>query len=99
MAAAIGAGLPVAEATGSMVVDIGGGSTELSWVDLRGGWLDGGQAPLEKLPIRAWVSVPVGVVTLAESHPEAGHGDGYFLEGIIVYDLTPSVSVGVGGRF
>ena len=29
MAAAIGAGLPVAEATGSMVVDIGGGTTEV----------------------------------------------------------------------
>ena len=34
MAAAIGAGLPVSEATGSMVVDIGGGSTELVWIDL-----------------------------------------------------------------
>ena len=30
MAAAIGAGLPVEEATGSMVVDIGGGTTENS---------------------------------------------------------------------
>ena len=30
---------------------------------------------------------------------EAGQGDGYFLEGIISYDLTPSVSVGVGGRY
>ena len=29
MAAAIGAGLPVEEATGSMVVDIGGGTTEV----------------------------------------------------------------------
>ena len=34
MAAAIGAGLPVTEPTGSMVVDIGGGSTELVWIDL-----------------------------------------------------------------
>ncbi|SDA11078.1 Opacity protein [Methylobacterium sp. UNC378MF] len=31
--------------------------------------------------------------------PEGGHGDGYFLEGIIAYDLTPSVSVGVGARY
>ena len=31
--------------------------------------------------------------------PEGGRGDGYFLEGIIAYDLTPSVSVGVGGRY
>ena len=30
---------------------------------------------------------------------EWGRGDGYFLEGIASYDLTPSVSVGVGGRY
>jgi rod shape-determining protein MreB len=36
MAAAIGAGLPVAEATGSMVVDIGGGTTEVGVTSLGG---------------------------------------------------------------
>jgi rod shape-determining protein MreB and related proteins len=36
MAAAIGAGLPIAEATGSMVVDIGGGTTEVGVVSLGG---------------------------------------------------------------
>jgi rod shape-determining protein MreB and related proteins len=36
MAAAIGAGLPVTEATGSMVVDIGGGTTEVAVLSLRG---------------------------------------------------------------
>jgi rod shape-determining protein MreB len=36
MAAAIGAGLPVADATGSMVVDIGGGTTEVGVVSLGG---------------------------------------------------------------
>jgi len=35
-AAAIGAGLPVAEATGSMVVDIGGGTTEVGVISLGG---------------------------------------------------------------
>ena len=30
MAAAIGAGLPVEDASGSMVVDIGGGTTEIA---------------------------------------------------------------------
>ncbi len=34
MAAAIGAGLPVAEPTGSMVVDIGGGTTEVAVISL-----------------------------------------------------------------
>ena len=36
MAAAIGAGMPVAEATGSMVVDIGGGTTEVGVISLGG---------------------------------------------------------------
>jgi rod shape-determining protein MreB len=36
MAAAIGAGLPVDEATGSMVVDIGGGTTEVAVISLSG---------------------------------------------------------------
>ena len=36
MAAAIGAGLPVEEATGSMVVDIGGGTTEIAVISLGG---------------------------------------------------------------
>jgi len=34
MAAAIGAGLPVAEATGSMIVDIGGGTSEVAVISL-----------------------------------------------------------------
>jgi len=36
MAAAIGAGLPVSEPTGSMVVDIGGGTTEVAIISLNG---------------------------------------------------------------
>lgn len=36
MAAAIGAGLPVTEASGSMVVDIGGGTTEVGIISLGG---------------------------------------------------------------
>ena len=36
MAAAIGAGLPVAEPTGSMVVDVGGGTTEVAVISLGG---------------------------------------------------------------
>jgi rod shape-determining protein MreB and related proteins len=46
MAAAIGAGLPVAEAVGSLVVDIGGGITEVALISLR--------------EIVAWRSIPVG---------------------------------------
>jgi rod shape-determining protein MreB and related proteins len=36
MAAAIGAGLPVADASGNMVVDIGGGTTEVAVISLGG---------------------------------------------------------------
>ncbi len=36
MAAAIGAGLPVAEATGCMVVDIGGGTSEIAVISMGG---------------------------------------------------------------
>ncbi|MCC8369232.1 MAG: rod shape-determining protein [Rickettsia endosymbiont of Oxypoda opaca] len=36
MAAAIGAGLPVTEATGSMIIDVGGGTTEVAVLSLGG---------------------------------------------------------------
>ena len=36
IAAAIGAGLPISDATGSMVVDIGGGTTEIAVISLNG---------------------------------------------------------------
>src|ERR1700729_326671 len=36
MAAAIGAGLPIHEPTGSMVVDVGGGTTEVAVLSLSG---------------------------------------------------------------
>src|SRR5258708_4445378 len=36
MAAALGSGLPVSEATGSMVIDIGGGTTEVGVISLGG---------------------------------------------------------------
>ena len=54
----------------ALVLDVGGGSTELAWVDMRG---HGGRrgAPL----IAAWLSIPIGVVTLAERFPEAASGE------------------------
>ena len=36
MAAAIGAGLPVSEPRGSMIVDIGGGTSEIAVISLGG---------------------------------------------------------------
>ena len=43
MAAAIGSGMPVDEASGSMVVDIGGGTTEVAIISLSG--IDGRSLP------------------------------------------------------
>jgi rod shape-determining protein MreB len=36
MAAAIGAGLPITEPSGNMIVDIGGGTTEVAVISLAG---------------------------------------------------------------
>jgi exopolyphosphatase/guanosine-5'-triphosphate,3'-diphosphate pyrophosphatase len=55
-------------ADAALVVDVGGGSTELSWVELKGA------PPTGTPPVRAWLSIPIGVVTLAERFPEGDHG-------------------------
>ena len=54
----------------ALVIDIGGGSTELSWVDVRKLREDGGLTKAFRPPISAWASLPVGVVTLSERVPE-----------------------------
>lgn len=55
-------------ADAALVVDVGGGSTELSWVELKDA------PPTGPPPIRAWLSIPMGVVTLAERFPEGEQG-------------------------
>jgi exopolyphosphatase/guanosine-5'-triphosphate,3'-diphosphate pyrophosphatase len=57
------------KADAALVVDVGGGSTELSWVALNPD-VDG----RPRTDIRAWLSIPMGVVTLAERFPEP-HAD------------------------
>jgi len=54
----------------ALVVDIGGGSTELSWVDIRKLSDDRANYRLHRPPISAWASLPIGVVTLSELVPE-----------------------------
>lgn len=54
----------------ALVVDVGGGSTELSWVDLKAAPSSGDGRLAGAPPVRAWLSVPIGVVTLAELFPE-----------------------------
>ena len=54
----------------ALVIDIGGGSTELSWVDVRKLRDDQANHKLHRPPISAWASLPIGVVTLSERVPE-----------------------------
>lgn len=54
------------EADGVVLFDIGGGSSELVWLDLRNRTYQRGIA-LTRF-IRSWMSLPLGVVTLSERH-------------------------------
>jgi exopolyphosphatase/guanosine-5'-triphosphate,3'-diphosphate pyrophosphatase len=62
------------EVSAALVLDVGGGSTELSWVQAR----EGGDGR-RRTEVAAWMSVPMGVVSLAERfpEPETGH-DAWF---------------------
>lgn len=61
----------------SLVVDIGGGSTELCWVDAKAINQAGLQGALKKLPMLAWASFPIGVVSLSEMFPERDDPEWY----------------------
>lgn len=50
-----------------LVIDIGGGSTELSLVDTQRLNDHGLASILPRPPMRAWISLPMGVVTLTEA--------------------------------
>ena len=50
-----------------LVVDIGGGSTELCWVDVGQVRSSGLTGLLSRVPVIDWVSFPLGVVTLTEA--------------------------------
>ena len=52
-------------ADGVLLFDIGGGSSELVWMEFGEGRRAGGDPTRH---IRAWTSLPVGVVTLSERH-------------------------------
>ncbi len=60
-----------------LVVDIGGGSTELSFVDAVPAHEGGLKGLLTKPPILAWRSLPVGVVTLTEAFAHLPEEDAY----------------------
>ena len=58
------------DAKGALIIDVGGGSTELSWIDVAELRSRERAGKLNKPPIVGWTSLPVGVVTLAERFPE-----------------------------
>lgn len=76
----------------ALVFDIGGGSSELIWLDLtkRGqGWRHSVYDRLDAQNcIAAWTSLPLGVVTLAEKH--GGH--------IVTRDIYEAMVEDVSGR-
>jgi rod shape-determining protein MreB len=95
MAAAIGAGLPVAEPQGSMVVDIGGGTTEVAVVSLGG--------------IVVWQSIKVGGYEMDEAvarYVQGTYGlligdetaEEAKLEAGSAYELEQELECSVGGR-
>lgn len=61
-----------------LVIDIGGGSTEISWVDVRKLREMGEITRVHRPPISAWASLPVGVVTLSEQFPEGEDRKAWF---------------------
>ncbi len=64
----------------ALVVDIGGGSTELSWVDIRKLRDPNHKMKTHRPPISAWASLPIGVVTLSERIPETADRKSWYEE-------------------
>lgn len=64
----------------ALVLDVGGGSTELSWVNLRHPQLRSRNGRLVVASVRphAWVSLPIGVVNLAERFPERPFDEAWY---------------------
>ena len=56
----------------SAVIDIGGGSTEICWVDAKTALARGVSGCAARPPILGWASFPFGVVTLSEQFPGYG---------------------------
>lgn len=65
------------EADIAIIVDIGGGSTEISVVDAQKARQEGLRGMLRDMPLLGWVSHTVGVVTLSERHAGLPEADAY----------------------
>ena len=58
----------------ALVIDIGGGSTELSWIDAQAAIAKGVTGCAIRPPILGWASFPVGVVTLNDAFTDRQSG-------------------------
>ncbi|HOY77890.1 MAG TPA: Ppx/GppA phosphatase family protein [Hyphomonadaceae bacterium] len=58
----------------ALVIDIGGGSTELSWIDAKSAAAKGVKGCALRPPILGWASFPVGVVTLNDAFTDRESG-------------------------
>lgn len=65
------------EAEDVLVLDIGGGSTELSLVDANKARESGLAGMLQRAPIKSWTSIPLGVVTLTEAFAHLPEEEAY----------------------
>ena len=72
---------PQAEAV--LVIDVGGGSTEMSWL----------RREREAFTTTAWMSAPLGVVTLAERHPEPKDAGEAWYEAMVA-DMGAAIAAG-----
>lgn len=71
------------EAQAALVIDVGGGSTEMSWLRRDG---DG-------YATTAWMSAPLGVVSLAERHPEPPDAGADWYEAMVA-DMEAAIAAG-----
>lgn len=71
------------EAQAALVIDVGGGSTEMSWLRRNGDGYD----------TAAWMSAPLGVVSLAERHPEPPDAGADWYEAMVA-DMEAAIAAG-----
>jgi len=87
----------------ALVVDIGGGSTELSWIDVKELRAREERGLKMSPPIVGWTSIPLGVVTVAELFPEPEQGrDAWYaaMKAHVAERLpTPDGAAGLRARF